>query len=144
MEPSAHLRNEVARRLGDLGVSDADRKAYGIASAAIRMAVPEALEQVARAHRSAEFAIRRTNEELAALPSLRYALALYAGGLVDGGRLARQTLRPPAVAGGGRPRTEPGADDGDGPSEDRAPGTAPEVRVLRGVGDGPARAGRRR
>lgn len=97
MEPSAHLRNEVARRLGALGVSDAERKAYGIASAAIRMAVPEALEQVARAHRSAEFAIRRTDEELAQLPSLRYALSLYANGLADGGRLARQTLRTPAV-----------------------------------------------
>jgi hypothetical protein len=134
VEPSAHLQNEVARRLGDLGVSDADRKAYGIASAAIRMAVPEALEQVARAHRAAEFAVRRSDAELASLPSLRYALALYADGLADGGRLARQTLRTPAV----ERRADPPPDA----SVPRGPG--PEVRALRGVGDGPSRSGRRR
>lgn len=98
MEPSAQLLGEVARRLTDLGVGDADRKAYGIAAAAIRMAVPEALEQVARARRASEFAVRRSREDLASLPSLRYALSLYAGGLEDGGTFARQILQRPEVA----------------------------------------------
>lgn len=95
MEPSAHLLGEVARRLGDLGVTDADRKAYGIAAAAIRLAVPEAIEQVARARRASEFSVRRSRQELATLPSLRYALSLYAGGLDDGGAFARRTLARP-------------------------------------------------
>lgn len=95
MEPSAHLLNDVARRLRDLGVADADRKAYGIAAAAIRMAVPEALEQLSRARRASEFAVRRSQRDLASLPSLRYALSLYAGGLDDGGTFARQTLVRP-------------------------------------------------
>lgn len=98
MEPSAQLLGEVARRLTDLGVGDADRKAYGIAAAAIRMAVPEALEQVARARRASEFAVRRSRQDLASLPSLRYALSLYAGGLEDGGTFARQILQRPEVA----------------------------------------------
>jgi hypothetical protein len=107
-EPSVTLVGEIAARLRRMGLTEAAEQASVIAGLAMTLAFPEVVADARAARRTADHVRRELAWETSQMPTLRYALVLYASGLGDGGAFARQTLKtyrdgPPADLGGLRP-----------------------------------------
>jgi hypothetical protein len=92
-EPSEALIEEISSRLRTMGMPEAAGQSRVIAGLAMQLAYPEIVASARAAHGTADFVQRKATWETSQLPTLRYALVMYAGGLDDGGAFARQSLR---------------------------------------------------